>query len=137
MDTEKNVLVILALILLGGAAYFGFKAFNGSNMVSNNGLNSQTATSSPVKEFNVVARRYSFEPATLTVNKGDHVLINVTTEDTKHGFAIDEFRIKQDINPGEKTVIEFTADKSGVFTYYCSIFCGSGHGDMKGRLIVN
>ena len=62
--------------------------------------------------------------------------ITATSEDVQHGFAISEYGINQTINPGEQTVIEFTADKNGSFTYYCSIFCGMGHRSMKGTLIV-
>ena len=32
--------------------------------------------------------------------------------------------------------IEFTADKQGTFTVFCSVFCGSGHSGMKGKIII-
>ncbi len=40
------------------------------------------------------------------------------------------------INSGETTLVEFIADKVGEFDFACSVFCGSGHGRMKGKLVV-
>ena len=40
------------------------------------------------------------------------------------------------IEPGKVTRVVFTPDKTGEFTFSCNIFCGSGHEDMVGRLIV-
>jgi heme/copper-type cytochrome/quinol oxidase subunit 2 len=37
---------------------------------------------------------------------------------------------------GEPVVIEFTAGEAGKFPILCSVFCGDGHGDMKGMLVV-
>jgi heme/copper-type cytochrome/quinol oxidase subunit 2 len=49
---------------------------------------------------------------------------------------IPEFKINEDINPGQKTVINFIADKKGVFDFSCSVACGRGHGQMTGQIIV-
>lgn len=90
-----------------------------------------------VKEINVVAKQFSFEPNQIIVNQGDKVKLSLTTEDVEHGFAISEYGINEKVKQGETTIIEFTADKSGEFEIRCSIVCGSGHSSMKGKLIVN
>lgn len=37
---------------------------------------------------------------------------------------------------GKITTIESTPDKQGELEFRCSVYCGSGHGQMKGKLIV-
>jgi cytochrome c oxidase subunit 2 len=85
----------------------------------------------------MVAKQWDFVPSTITVNKGDTVKMIINSIDVKHGIAIPEFGVNSDLNPGEITTIEFVADKSGSFRFFCSVFCGSGHGSMEGTLIVN
>lgn len=97
----------------------------------------EETTETEVKEINVVAKQFSFNPNPITVNKGDKVKLILTTEDVEHGFAVKEYEINEKIIPGEATMVEFTADKTGEFEVLCSVFCGSGHSGMKGKLIVN
>ncbi|MBI2647235.1 cupredoxin domain-containing protein, partial [Candidatus Woesearchaeota archaeon] len=80
--------------------------------------------------------QFSFEPSTIEVNKGDKVRLIVTSVDVPHGFAIPEYDINERLDPGKEVVIEFTANKQGTFTVFCSVFCGSGHSGMKGKIIV-
>src|SRR3989338_1550475 len=89
-----------------------------------------------VKEFKITAKRFQFEPSTIEVSKGDGVRLLVTSTDVPHGISITEYGINERLDPGTPKTIEFTADKEGTFTAFCSVFCGSGHGGMKGRLIV-
>jgi len=92
----------------------------------------------PSKEviISMKARKWEFEPSTITVKKGDKVKLLITSEDVKHGFKLTDFNINEDIEPGKTTTIEFTADKIGTFSFVCSVFCGSGHSNMEGKLIV-
>ncbi len=89
-----------------------------------------------VKEFKITAKQFAFEPSTIEVNKGDKVRLIVTSIDVPHGIAIKEYGINERLEVGKPVTIEFTADKQGTFTAFCSVFCGSGHGSMKGKLIV-
>jgi len=90
-----------------------------------------------VKEFVMTAKQWEFIPGTIEVNKGDKVKLKITSADVTHGFSIKEFGINKRIDPGKTVEFEFTADKTGTFTFYCSVPCGEGHGQMKGQLIVN
>lgn len=90
-----------------------------------------------VKEFNMTAKKYEFIPGTITVNRGDEVVINAVSLDVTHGFSIPEYNIVETISPGATKTIRFTADKAGQFTFSCSVYCGSGHSAMSGTLIVN
>ena len=89
-----------------------------------------------VKEFKMTAKQFKFEPSTIEVNKGDRVRLIVTSVDVPHGIAIPEYKINERLEPGIPVTIEFTAEKEGTFTAFCSVFCGSGHSGMKGKIIV-
>ncbi len=91
---------------------------------------------SKIKEFGMTARQWSFEPAVITVNEGDIVRLKIKSEDVTHGFAISEFDVNERILPGKTITLEFVADKKGEYVFFCSVPCGSGHGGMRGKLIV-
>ncbi len=88
----------------------------------------------------MTAIRSHFIPEHITVRQGDRVTIHLTsletTRDATHGFAIDKYNINVSLEPGESEVIEFVADQSGVFSFYCSEFCSALHLEMVGYLFV-
>jgi len=53
-----------------------------------------------------------------------------------HGFGLVDYNINVVIDPGETKTIEFTADKPGVYAYYCTNFCSALHQEMQGYLLV-
>jgi cytochrome c oxidase subunit II len=95
-----------------------------------------SASAGTVKEFAVSATKFDFTPSTITVNEGDTVKLSVTSEDVDHGIAISAFGVSEQVPVGETVEIEFVADKAGTYPFFCSVFCGSGHGAMKGTLVV-
>jgi cytochrome c oxidase subunit II len=85
----------------------------------------------------VVARRYAFEPAEIEVAEGETVRLMVRSADGPHGIEIKQFKVKKEIPRGAAPIaIEFTAATPGRFPVLCSEYCGDGHGDMKGALVV-
>jgi heme/copper-type cytochrome/quinol oxidase subunit 2 len=94
------------------------------------------APASVVKEFDIEAKQWSFEPSIISVNEGDTVKLNIESIDVTHGFALFEFDVNERLAPGKTVTVEFIADKAGEYTFFCSVPCGSGHGSMNGKLIV-
>ena len=85
----------------------------------------------------VLAKRYAFEPSEIEVTEGERVHLVVRSGDGLHGFEIKQFRVTKEIPRGkDPVVIEFTADAVGRFPILCSVYCGDGHDDMKGVLVV-
>jgi cytochrome c oxidase subunit II len=85
----------------------------------------------------VVAKRFAFEPADIEVTVGDKVTLAVRTADGVHGIEIKKFKVKKEVPRGAAPVmIEFTATEAGRFPILCSEYCGDGHDDMKGTLVV-
>jgi cytochrome c oxidase subunit 2 len=97
----------------------------------------QPGANPQVKEFIVVARRFSFDPAVIRVQQGDTVKITASSADVAHGLAIPDFNVNLRLEPGaQPQTATFVADKKGTFTFYCDVYCGAGHTEMKGQLIV-
>ena len=92
--------------------------------------------SANVIEIKMTAKNYEFEPAVITVKKGQTVRLLITSLDRNHGIEIKGYGINQEIPKGQTATVEFTADKAGSFPFKCSVRCGLGHGRMKGELIV-
>jgi cytochrome c oxidase subunit 2 len=90
-----------------------------------------------VKTIDVIASRFQFEPATITVAQGDSVRLRLHSADRTHAFAIKAFRVKALIpKAGEAVTVEFVADRAGSFDFTCAEYCGTGHAAMKGSLVV-
>jgi len=85
----------------------------------------------------VVAKKFDFTPSEIHVRKGEHVVIELTSLDRKHGFKVPELGIRVDVQPGTTTKVDLTPQKVGKFGFACDIFCGDGHEDMTGTLIVD
>lgn len=89
-----------------------------------------------MQEISVIAKQFEFIPSQIVVENGRPVKIYATSLDVTHGFYIGDFKVNQLIEKGKLTVIEFTPNKSRVYDFQCSKFCGLGHQGMKGKLVV-
>jgi len=79
----------------------------------------------------------NFEPATLFVDEGDLVIINLRSADLLHCFYIPEFSVGPvDIEPGHAHTVQFRATEAGVYQYYCTSMCGNCHFYMRGWIVV-
>lgn len=89
-----------------------------------------------VVEVEMTTEQWEFGPPVLRVRQGDTVVLRIESLDVVHGFGLPEFRVDQPTPPGRVTTIRFVADKPGTYTYFCTVFCGTGHPDHRGTLIV-
>ncbi|MCH8029812.1 MAG: Sec-dependent nitrous-oxide reductase [Candidatus Dadabacteria bacterium] len=88
----------------------------------------------------MTALRSRFNPEHIKVMEGDNVVIYITNveraRDATHGFAISGYNINLSLEPGESSTVRFTADKPGVYPFYCTEFCSALHLEMAGYLFV-
>ena len=95
------------------------------------------AQSQEPRVIEVIAKRFAFEPAEIEVTVGEKVTLAVRSADGVHGVEIKKVKVKKEIPRGtEPVMIEFTATEAGRFPIVCSEYCGDGHDDMKGTLVV-
>ncbi len=88
------------------------------------------------KVISVTAKKFEYSPNTIQLKVGETVILEFVSQDVIMGFNLPDFKLRTDIIPNIKTRLPFTPDKVGSFTFYCDIFCGAGHEDMNGLLIV-
>ena len=90
----------------------------------------------PTETFHVHVTSYEYSPGNLTVKAGTRVVLHLTAGDVPHGFAIEGHPVYETLQPGKEVVVTFVAGEAGVFDIYCTVFCGSGHAQHRGKLVV-
>jgi cytochrome c oxidase subunit II len=113
------------------------------------------AAQGEVKEVTVSAKKFEFSPSEIRVKAGSRIRLIITSTDREHGIEINpiadgagkkaapglkfdgsitkpEFKLPKD----QATPIEFEATQPGTYSFKCSVICGMGHHNMKGKIIV-
>ena len=85
----------------------------------------------------VIAKKFVFVPNEIRVKQGETVVLQFTAPEVPMGFSLPDFSVRADIMPGKVTTLRLTPDRSGSFDFLCDVFCGSGHEEMNGKLIVS
>lgn len=133
----------LGYFILGG---LGIMFLVGIGMFAQTFLSSGDTTSpqdeaGPDRTIEMTAGDWFFDPNEITVQEGQQIRLEITTwnnqtERYDHGIGIPALGVEADLPAGETTVVEFTADEPGEYQFFCNTFCGQGHSDMRGTLIV-
>ncbi|MBX2999315.1 MAG: cytochrome c oxidase subunit II [Caldilineaceae bacterium] len=64
------------------------------------------------------------------------ILLEMRSRDVLHNFYVPEFRVKQDLVPGQTTRLRFTPIETGDFTMVCAELCGFNHTGMQAAVRV-
>lgn len=64
------------------------------------------------------------------------MILEITALDRLHGFNCPDLGLRADLTQGTPATIRFTPQKTGRFPFHCDIFCGDGHEEMAGAIIV-
>lgn len=144
-DSKKGFNPLIIVGTLGLAVLIGLYAFRGrsvgpsgqtSPQVQGSQSVQESAPSGPVKELTVDGSNFTFNPNTINVNKGDTVKITFKDDDGTHNLVIDGYNVSTNtIHTGDSATVQFVADKTGTFAYYCSVDSHREKG-MVGKLIV-
>jgi cytochrome c oxidase subunit 2 len=73
----------------------------------------------------------------LHVPLGQPVALQMRANDVIHAFWVPQFRLKQDVIPGQPTLLSFTPTRTGRFPIICAELCGPYHGGMRSTVIVD
>jgi cytochrome c oxidase subunit 2 len=90
----------------------------------------------PQRVIPISTYKFVFRPNTIQVKRGEPVVFELTAQDVFMGFSLPDFKIRTDVIPGKPQRVAFTPDKAGTFTFLCDVFCGDGHEEMHGTLMV-
>lgn len=89
-----------------------------------------------IKAFTIAGSPFAFSPNKISVKKGDTVRINFTNTQGFHDLTVDGYNVKtKQINAGQSEIVEFVANKAGIFKFYCSVGTHEEQG-MVGSLTV-
>ena len=88
------------------------------------------------KVVKISVKKFEYDPATVTLKKGEPVVLELTTLDRLHGFSSPDLNLHADVAPSKTVRVELTPSKAGSFPFLCDIFCGTGHGDVHGEIDV-
>ncbi|MGA8089535.1 MAG: cupredoxin domain-containing protein [Terracidiphilus sp.] len=94
------------------------------------GLSASSTKPISPRHIEVVAKRFAFEPAEITLKRGEPVDFVLSSADVNHGVRIRELGLDLRVAKGKKAETTFTPQSTGTFVGHCSVFCGSGHGRM-------
>lgn len=95
------------------------------------------ASASGEQLVHMTARRFEYSPAEVHVRRGVPVVLEITSLDHVHGFAAPDLDLRADLPPGVVTRLRFLPERTGRFGFHCDVFCGSGHEDMTGEIVVD
>jgi cytochrome c oxidase subunit 2 len=72
----------------------------------------------------------------LTLPVNQPVVLEMQSQDVIHSFWVPEFRVKQDLVPGQMTHLRFTPTLPGTYKVRCAEICGTGHAKMLATVEV-
>ena len=130
MKQRIIAILLLSLLLLAGCTQS--KTTHTINVVEEQ----KYQATGVIKEFDMIAKQWEYDPSQITVQAGDTVKLKIKSIDVLHGFTIPALGISANLEPDSITTIEFVAERVGEFQFYCSVYCGAGHRGMQGLIIV-
>ncbi len=110
---------------------------NGNPDISDRLPKQDASSDQSVREISLSAHNWYFDPKEIRVKQGERVQITMKSVSGTHALSIPELSVKSDVaKEGESVMVEFVTDKKGEFSFKCSFYCGEGHSDMLGKLVV-
>jgi cytochrome c oxidase subunit II len=92
--------------------------------------------STPERVIVVTAKKFDFTPAAIELKVGVPVVLELHSADRKHGFTVPDLKIDAPVEAGGVTRVRIVPEKAGTFEFHCNVFCGSGHEEMSGQIVV-
>jgi len=144
---EKSFVVVVGLmvVLTIGFVFFALPKAGGPSSEKAIGLYARdsgglaagpAAQQLSVREITVEATNFKFEPSQIKVRQGERVRLTLKNAGGTHGISVPSLGIDLQAGAGESKTVEFTAGKPGSHPFLCHLFCGSGHADMTGAIVV-
>lgn len=89
------------------------------------------------KVIAVSAMKFEFLPPTINLKKGEPVILELSSLDRTHGFKVPALGLRADVLADTTVRVRIVPDKVGRFVFACDNFCGDGHEDMEGVIVVS
>ncbi|MBI4614284.1 MAG: cytochrome C oxidase subunit II [Planctomycetes bacterium] len=83
----------------------------------------------------LLARTWAWEPI-LVLKKDRTYRVRLSSVDLQHGFSLQPVNINLQVLPGYEYVARLTPSSAGEFLIVCNEYCGVGHHQMVGKILV-
>ena len=87
--------------------------------------------------ISIKVKRFEYMPKEITLKKGVPVVLQLTSLDVPHGFNLPELGVRADVLPGQTAHVHIVPTRTGRFVFHCDIFCGTGHEELEGAIVVS
>ena len=84
----------------------------------------------------IKVKRFEYSPKEVVVKKGVPVVLQLQSLDVPHGFTLPDLGVRTDVLPGQTARVRIVPQQTGRFVFRCDIFCGSGHEELEGAIVV-
>ena len=85
-----------------------------------------------------IAEDGGWSPDVIKANVDEPLNLKLTSDDVVHGFAVGQMDMQSvDVLPGKVTDITLLFDKPGIYTFFCTRWCGLNHWRMRGTIEVS
>ena len=85
-----------------------------------------------------IAENGGWSPGVIHATVGKPLHLQLTSDDVVHGFAVGQMDMQSvDVLPGKVTDITLTFDKPGIYTFFCTRWCGLNHWRMRGTIEIS
>ncbi len=84
----------------------------------------------------LLGRNYTWGNYILELEQNQPYHLYLTSQDMPHALVVFELKLMNRIRLGQVTIVSFSPHKAGRFNMHCGDFCGIGHYDMVGTMIV-
>jgi cytochrome c oxidase subunit II len=83
----------------------------------------------------LLAKMWSWTPI-LRLREGQTYRLHISSADLQHGFSLQPMNMNFHVLPGYDHVLTIVPNRRGEYSIVCNEFCGIGHHQMTGRIIV-
>jgi cytochrome c oxidase subunit II len=130
----EMVWTIIPLLLVIVIFFWGFHGFMEAQVAPLESMEISVTGKKWQWEFEYPDGMRSLNELHVPVNT--NVRIILSSADVIHSFFVPAFRIKKDAVPGRYTELWFNAVDPGTYQLFCAEYCGKGHSDMLGKIVV-
>lgn len=87
-------------------------------------------------EVVLIGQAWSFTPNEVRVPAGSEVTFLMTSPDVIHGFNVEGTRLNVMLIPGQVARVSYRFEEPGEHLIICHEYCGIGHHNMWGKVVV-
>jgi cytochrome c oxidase subunit II len=100
------------------------------------GCHKPAFTGPPDQRVHLLMKQWEMVPRTIVVARNAKVELTIESDDVEHGLSVPSLDVDESVRKGKPAVVRFIAANPGVYVMRCSILCGRGHDQMKGKILV-